>query len=109
MDGMTNGVITDRDRLGRFRRGNNARLVGAEAKAVRLAALYSELAADYGGEDQLTATGRLMLEQACRLKLRAEGVKDPNAVVRLSNAAARLLLKIERKPERLPSLRDLGL
>jgi hypothetical protein len=106
-------TVSDRDQQGRFTVGNDVHRSGARTKAARLVALYADLAADYGGEDRLTAAGRLLLEQAARLKLQAERARGSNDAVRLANAAARLLRKVTCKPEaltpsrkyRAPSLR----
>ena len=96
-------ATVSRDARGRFMPGVSGNPLG-QIKGKRLTALYTELASDFGGEDQLTAAGRLLLEQACRLKLRAEREHNPNHAVRLSNASARLLAKVatERRPESPP-------
>jgi hypothetical protein len=48
---------------GRFMPGVSGNPLG-QIKGKRLTALCTELASDFGGEDQLTAAGRLLLEQA---------------------------------------------
>jgi hypothetical protein len=63
--GRTNA---DFDQHGRFAVGNSA------WRGKKLAALYHKLCEDYGGKDRLTESGRLMVEQAARLKLRADRV-----------------------------------
>lgn len=60
----------------------------------RAAELFDTLLADFGGD--LTAVDRAMLEQACRLMVRSERVKDPDSAVRLSNASARLLMNLRK-------------
>jgi len=88
------------------RRGNPNWLPGVSAnpsgRGKRLPAMVAAIVADLGGEDRVTAAGLLLIEQACRLKIKAERAKDANSAVRLANASARLLSKVALKPEPPP-------
>jgi len=66
----------------------------------RAVALFSAMAADFGGEAMLSAVDRTLLEQAACLLVRSERVKDPDSAVRLSNASARLLASLQKRLER---------
>jgi hypothetical protein len=83
-----------------FRPGQSGNPSG---RGKRLPAMVARIAADHGGVENLTAASLLMIEQACRLAIKASRTADPDAAVRLSNASARLLGKIERKPPAEPA------
>jgi hypothetical protein len=88
------------------RRGNPNWLPGVSAnpsgRGYRLPAMVAKIVADLGGESRVTAASLLLIEQACRLKIKAERAKDANSAVRLANASARLLSKVVLKPEPQP-------
>jgi len=82
-----------------FRPGQSGNPSG---RGKRLPAMVAAIVKDFGGEDRVTAAGLLLVEQACRLKIKAERAKDANDAVRLANASARLLSKVERRPQPEP-------
>ena len=99
MNGAAHGVLADRDRLGRFGRGNNARL----AKEIRIAAKVEELRHEFfpsGGETRMDAS-RLML--AARHYVTAETCRDPIVSQRATRCAEYLLNKLKRLEEPLPA------
>jgi hypothetical protein len=61
----------------------------------RVAALIDQWSADFDG--CLTAIERSLLEQAARLLVRAERIKDHDVAVRATNAAQRLLSSLQTK------------
>jgi hypothetical protein len=96
---------SDRDQLGRFKRGNNARY----AKEIRIAAKVEQLRHEFfpcGGESQMDAS-RLML--AAKHYVTAETCRDPVVSQRATRCAEYLLTKIKRQEEPVPSLEELGL
>ncbi len=84
------------------RRGNPNWRPGVSAnpsgRGKRLPAMVAKIVADLGGESRVTAASLLLIEQACRLKIKAERAKNPNDVVRLSNSSVRLLSKVVLRP-----------
>jgi hypothetical protein len=68
----------------------------------RVAVLSEAMAADFGGVAMLSAVDHAMLEQACRLMVRAERTKDADAAVRLSSEARRGLAALRRHRETVP-------
>jgi hypothetical protein len=83
---------------------------GLSALALRQRAL---IIADLGGEDTLTGTERVLLDQAVALLQRSRRTKNSNDAVRCSNAATRIIfgLQARRKPKRskppLPSVDEM--
>jgi hypothetical protein len=75
---------------------------GRRSMSKRAAMLFQALAADFGGVDALSAIDRALLEQGCRLLVRAERAKDADAVVRLSSEARRGLVALRRRRESAP-------
>jgi hypothetical protein len=51
------------------------------------------LSAEFG---EIDAVERAMLEQACRLMMKGERVKDADQAVRLANASTRLLMALRK-------------
>jgi hypothetical protein len=69
----------------------------------RAAALFGVLSADLCGADTtLPAIDRALLEQACRLLVRAERECDADAAVRLSSEARRGLMALRRHGASVP-------
>ena len=58
----------------------------------RVTTLFEALANEYGGAD-ISATGRALLMQACRLLVRSEREKEAEVAVKLANAARRILAR----------------
>lgn len=105
MHGEPHGILTDRDRRGRFKPGNNAR----DAKLIKVAAKVEQLRHEYfpcGGETIMDAN-RLLL--AAKHYVIAEDARDPTVCVRSTRTAEYLLAKIRRVEEPLPSLSEMGL
>jgi hypothetical protein len=105
MDGMANGAATDHDRLGRFRRGNNAR----SAKQLKIAAKVEMLRHEYfpcGGETIIDAN---RLHLAAKHFIIAETARDPTVCVRSTRTAEYLLAKIKPREEPVPTLEEMGL
>jgi len=103
MSGESHGILTDRDRHGRFKRGNNAR----DAKLIRIMAKAEELRHEYfpcGGETRMDAS-RLML--AAKHYVTAETCRDPVVSQRATRCAEYLVSKIKRQEEPLPLLDEL--
>lgn len=84
------------------------KLDGRCRAARRFKALYGAFAADLGGEAALTAAERSLVRQAAAMTMRGEDLQnailrgeivDDDALVRLSNASARLLsaLGVQRR------------
>jgi hypothetical protein len=110
MDGAAHGTATDsdRDRHGRFKRGNNAHRNGATAKAARLAAKVEELASEYeGGLSALSAVDASRLRLAAKHILTAEDSRDPTVATRATRVAELLLSRIRPREAPLPSLQEL--
>lgn len=105
MQGEPQGILQERDKLGRYRRGYNPRI----AKQIRIAAKVEELRHEFfpsGGETRMDAS-RLML--AARHYVTAETCRDPVVSQRATRVAEYLLSKLTRQEEPVPSLRELGL
>jgi len=89
-------------------RSRAAKPDGRSALARRFRRLCQDFAADLGGEDSLTAAERALIRQAASMVMQAEEAQadllsgrtvDADAMVRLSNASARLLsaLGVQRR------------
>jgi hypothetical protein len=103
MQGRAQGILEERDRLGRYRRGYNPHV----AKQIRVAAKVEELRHEYfpcGGESRMDAS-RLML--AAKHYVTAETCRDPVVSQRATRCAEYLLSKIKREEEPVPSLQEL--
>ena len=103
MSGESHGILTDRDRHGRFKRGNNAR----DAKLIRIMAKAEELRHEYfpcGGETLMDAN-RLRL--AAKYYVDAECCRDLVVSQRAVRCAEYLLSKIKREEEPLPLLDEM--
>jgi hypothetical protein len=83
------------------RRGNPNWRPGVSAnpsgRGHKLPAMVAKIAADHGGVECLTAASLLMIETGCRLSIKSARTANADDAVRLANASARLLSKIERK------------
>jgi hypothetical protein len=88
-----------RDARGRFAPGVSGNPRGF-SKSKRAAALFVDLANDYGGEASLSAVERMWLGKAVDQLVRSERTRDSNENVRLTNSAKRLLAPLETKRER---------
>ena len=68
--------------------------------------ICAELASELGGEDKLTASQRLIIDQIGKLKARS-GQRDP---VRIANAIAKLVKQLgidrKREPKPAPTIKD---
>src|SRR6516164_11723355 len=102
MQGKPQGILKERDKLGRYRCGYNPRI----AKEIRIAAKVEQLRHEFfpcGGESQMDAS-RLML--AARHYVTAETCRDPVVSQRATRVAEYLLSKLTRQEEPVPSLRE---
>ena len=103
MQGKPQGILKERDKLGRYRCGYNPRI----AKQIRIAAKVEELRHEFfpcGGESHMDAS-RLML--AAKHYVTAETCRDPVVSQRSARVAEYLLSKIKRLEEPLPLLDEL--
>ena len=103
MQGKPQGILKERDKLGRYRCGYNPRI----AKQIRIAAKDEELRHEFfpcGGESHMDAS-RLML--AAKHYVTAETCRDPIVSQRATRCAEYLLAKIKRQEEPLPLLDEL--
>jgi hypothetical protein len=103
MQGEPQGILQERDKLGRYRRGYNPRIT----KRIRVAAKLAELRHEYfpnGGESAIDAS-RLRL--ASLHYFTAETARDPVVSQRATRCAEYLLSKVKREEEPLPLLDDL--
>ena len=103
MQGKPQGILKERDKLGRYRCGYNPRI----AKQIRIAAKVEELRHEFfpcGGESHMDAS-RLML--AAKHYVTAETCRDPVVSQRATRCAEYLVSKIKRQEEPLPLLDEL--
>lgn len=63
----------------------------------RAVVLAEQMAADFGGTSSLGAIDRAMIEQAAKLLIRTERVKDADTALRMSGEARRLLSSLRRR------------
>jgi hypothetical protein len=83
--------------------GTSGNLNGRGSMNKRAAALFEVLSADFCGADTtLSAIDRALLEQACRLLVRAERECDADAAVRLTSEARRGLMALRRHGASVP-------
>jgi hypothetical protein len=97
------GVLTDRDRSGRFATGNRVH----DVKRHRIAAKIKQLAADY---DAVTPAQKLMLKIAAQNLDAAEIARNATTRERSTNVALRCLRSIPRRKKKqsaVPSLQEL--
>ena len=87
------GILTDRDRSGRFATGNRVH----DAKRSRIAVKVRQLAADY---DAVTPAQKMMLNIAAKNLDTAEITRNPTTRERSSNVALRLLSEIPKRQKR---------
>jgi hypothetical protein len=69
--------------------------LGSKLLNARADALFGEIRGDFA--DDLSAVDTVLLRQACRLLARGERLRDPDAAVRLSSEARRILAALKRK------------
>jgi hypothetical protein len=91
----------ERTSRGRWRPGVSGNPSGT-TKSKRFLELNAGIMGDLGGEDRLSGVERIIVTQAVNLLIRSEKAKDGDTVVRLSNAATRLLASL-RNTRRLRS------
>jgi hypothetical protein len=78
-----------------FPKGINSNPEGVRtAGGKRALELADELAAEHGGWGKLTATERLLIEQAARLVALSEKVAKPDSAIRLASESRRALLAL---------------
>jgi hypothetical protein len=99
---MQDTVQVQRTVRGRFKRGHSGNPSG-KGLSRRYLALFADLANDFGGESSLGALDRALLSQACTLMVRSERAKKTDDIVRLTNAAMRLLAGLRKKHQRQPT------
>ena len=99
----SHGILTDRDGLGRFKCGNNAR----DAKLIRIAAKAEELRREYfpGGGETVMDADRIML--AAKHYVIAKDTSDPDECVRSTRTYEYLLAKLRREEAPLPTVEEL--
>jgi hypothetical protein len=104
MPGEPQGVLQDRDKLGRMKRGYNPRI----SKRIRIEAKLEELRREYfpnGGASRMDGN-RLRLAAAHYVD--AESCRDPVTRQRATRVAEYLCAKLSKpQPAQLPSAREL--
>jgi hypothetical protein len=103
MQGEPQGILQDRDELGRMKRGYNPRVSKLTRIAVKLEELRHELFPN-GGESVMDAN-RLRL--AAKHYVTAETCRDPIVVQRATRCFEYLVAKITRQEEPLPTIDEL--
>lgn len=79
----------------RWRSGESGNPLGSRLLNARADAIFTEVRGDF--VDDLSAVDTVLLRQACRLLARGERLRDPDAAVRLSSEARRILASLRRK------------
>jgi hypothetical protein len=106
MHGESHGILTGRDRRGRFKAGNTASRGGREAKLIRITAKIEELSREYD-DGSLSAVDRNRLMLAARHYVTAETTNNLNQSIRATRCAEMLLSRIRRQEVPTPSLQEL--
>ena len=74
--------------------GTSGNPLGSKLLTARADAIFGEVRCDFA--DNLSAVDTVLLRQACRLLARGERLRDPDAAVRLSSEARRIIAALRR-------------
>jgi len=105
MQGEPQGILQDRDELGRMKRGFNPRV----SKQIRIAAKVEELRHEYDPNGTLLAVDRSRLMLAAKHYVTAETCRDPVVSQRATRCAEYLLSKVKREEPQPPPIEEFGL